>query len=269
MKILGKYFFHTVAALALLFVMVSFQNCAGKNFVSTADDTLGSGAGFGGVEGNVLVSENFDSVIGNPADPGLLGGHFDLDTATSFYEFNQGQTNKHVHEYDDKYNLNFADYFALQGAGFNNIQSSFPANIPFVLIIGNAQLSPGAVVEINGTKISVVEYQNRVRSYQAGNSSALKVYSLDGQAGTERLVSLKIILDLNAILNNRLIPTQTDCVVSNNPGKNGEYRNGALVIQALDVRSVSLNTSTGVAASNTGFLWESTIFYHKDGGTCF
>ena len=68
---------------------------------------------------------------------------------------------------------------------------------------------------------------------------------------------------------------------SNVPGLLGEYRNGALMIQALDASDVSggfvLNAAseeyaTGSTAvhstlgyATTGLLWETTVFWHWDG----
>ena len=87
--------------------------------------------------------------------------------------------------------------------------------------------------------------------------------------------------DTFAILNGDLLPTNTGAVESNVPGLLGEYRNGALMIQALDASEVSggfvLNAATEefVAPSaavhatlgyaTKGLLWESTVFWHWNG----
>ncbi|MFB3106016.1 MAG: hypothetical protein ACE1ZA_14010, partial [Pseudomonadales bacterium] len=79
-----------------------------------------------------------------------------------------------------------------------------------------------------------------------------------------------------------LLPTKTGCVKGNVPGLAGEYRNGALMIQALDAsdvkagfvfdatneqyvaNSAALHSPHGYATK--GLLWESTVFWHWDGG---
>jgi hypothetical protein len=87
--------------------------------------------------------------------------------------------------------------------------------------------------------------------------------------------------DAYAILNGDLIPTETGCVRGNKPGAKDEYRNGALVVQALDASDINdgftldededvyVSDSTSVHATfghaTAGLLWESSMFWHWDG----
>jgi hypothetical protein len=99
-----------------------------------------------------------------------------------------------------------------------------------------------------------------------------------------QLLSLKLSFDAFAIISGDLVPTVTGCVKNNTPGALGEYRNGALMIQALDASAVSggfvfdAPTDRYVAGSTAihsplgyatdGLLWESTVFWHWD-GACY
>lgn len=243
----------------LLVLITAFQNCNGVGFSQGGRDS-GSQNGTGTPAGSNDGGDAFGQLF-----QGLKGGHFDLDTSSAAYAPSAGQTDHHVHEYDDKYGVTYADYFNLLDAKFKNINEAVPVQSRFVLVIANAQLSPGGVVEINGQRLSVGDYQKKVDQYLAGQSSALTVFTLDGSAGT-KLSSLKIGFSPDALMNNGLIGTETGCVVRNDPGKMGEYRNGALLIQAIDVALLKLDPATRAAQLNGGLLWESTIFWHWDGG---
>src|SRR5690606_27157832 len=148
----------------------------------------------------------------NEVFEGLSGGHFDLDTSSKTYAAGAGDTDRHVHEYDDKFNVTYADFFNLADSKLDNINELVGADTRFVLIIANAQLSPKGVVSINGQSQSVVDYQNKVKAYLAGDTAALTVYSLDGIGG-QKLSALKIGFAADAILSGGLIGTKTDCVV--------------------------------------------------------
>ncbi|MCZ6912897.1 MAG: PilC/PilY family type IV pilus protein [Proteobacteria bacterium] len=229
-------------------------------------------------------------------DPGLLGGHFDLDTSHLTYPFNGGVTDGHVHQWDDKHNLTTIDYFALpdgNGSPLHEINDSANAVSPsevFILTVANQNLSPGGVLEINGASMGVGVYGELMERYLSGTllpGESFPRYKLDAptaaeaSAGIQRLTSLKLSFDAFAILAGDLIPTNTNAVKANAPGALGEYRNGALMIQALNASGVSggfvFNAATDeYVAANTavkatlgyatkGMLWETTVFWHWNG----
>jgi len=208
----------------------------------------------------------------NPTLPGespggISSGHFDLDTATQTYPFSDGSRDKHTHEYDDKYDVLGADYFSLQD-GHENIDTVIASGSQrFVLIIANAQLSAGAILEINGSAQMAVDYQSSL------DYSNLQTYVLGTPAARSdeiQLTSLKIYFAPGILALNGLIGTQTSCVRDNDAGALGEYRNGALMIQALDIDNANfaIDVDLGVAdiSSGGGLLYESSIFYHHSSG---
>ncbi len=245
---------------------------------------------------NHLVAINPSTTNPFPDDPGLLGGHFDLDTSSQIYPFDGGTTDGHINQWDDKYaqtTINFFDILDLNEDPLSNIDDALKGvdpNTPFILTVANASLSPGGVLEINGASVGVVEYQTLITRYLnglLGPGETFPIYKLtpptatEAAAGVIQLQSFKLSFDAFAILSGDLIPTNTGCVRSNNPGALGEYRNGALMVQALNAANVQQNyvldvpTSTFVGANNSvnanlgyavsGLFWEATVFWHWEG----
>ena len=223
--------------------------------------------------------DGLDDVNNNESDDdsdnqaGIHNAHFDVDTSHLVYDFNDGKTDAHTHRYDEKYDTNIVDYFNILNddkkkkkglRNINDIEFGVPNDSEqFYIIIGNANLSQDVQLEINGNLISVMDYQAKVDAYLNGNSNALEVYSLGESKDATQLTSLKFIVGLDAAnVKNGLIPTETSTVVGNTKGPNGEYRDGALIAQAININSMSLNSSLGVADENAGLYWESTIFWH-------
>ena len=259
----------------------------------------------------------------NLDDPGLLGGHFDLDTSHEIYDFNfgipecdinglpepcvasagAGTTDGHVHQWDDKNFSTTINFFNLADdgdgnplyeidgkGGIANLAFAVEPDEVFMLTVANSALSPGGVLEINGGGIGVVDYQALLNRYLAGTlgpGESFPLYKLKPTSAAEeaqgivRLQTLKLSFDAFAILSGDLLPTKTGCVRGNSPGALGEYRNGALMLQALDASDVSggfvydaateryvagsssLNAPLGYATA--GLHWESTVFWHWDG----
>jgi hypothetical protein len=225
-------------------LLVFFQNCNSVNF-QTSPSTSGQEQTRGTNDGEAPPDSS---------DRGLAGGHFDLDTASQVYSFGNGHTDKHEHEYDDKYDVNFVDFLNM-ASGFTRIRDRVSSTQRFYIIVANAQLSPGGVLEINGTDYPVTSYQQKVSNFR----NLLPTYSLS------ELASFKIHFDRNAITQGGLVGTITSCVRSNQAGANGEYRDGALTVQILEANTAAINPATGTAAAQGGFLWEATIFWHHDG----
>jgi len=247
------------------------------------------------------------NLVFDPDDPGLLGGHFDLDTSSNIYDFDTGVTDGHVHEWDDTHNLTSIDYMNLPDGSGNPLfeinsdvygkgQDGSPVDgmdkdAIFILTVANTELSPGGVLEINSTSISVSEYAALLDLYLQGNLNEgwnngplfklNQPTDAEVAAGVKQLKSLKLSFDAFAILSGDLVPSVTGCVRKNNRGQQGEYRNGALMVQALDASdisggfvedealelwvagSTSIHTELGYA--DRGLFWESTVFWHWDG----
>lgn len=208
-------------------------------------------------------------------DPGIFCGHLDIDTSHLVYPPAKGTTDGHIHEWDDKFNSIYVNYFDMKTTTLHNIQRDIAATQKFKIIVANADLSPGARLVINknydendpSTYVLVTQYDD----IPIAN---LPVYSLSGVAGTTKLDKLEMHYLTTAIQNRQVIPTNTGDVRGNILGKNGETRNGALTLQAVKVNSdgtdgftTKLSYSAGGVQGGalSGLAWESTTFWHWGG----
>ncbi len=217
-----------------------------------------------------------DDVDGSDDDDGLLGGHLDVDTSTFISAWTSGSTDAHKHEYDDAYDVTSVDWFALQSNSLDEIDEAITdPSQRFKLIIANADLSPGARLSINGAYDATDPTSwTDATTYDDTALADLTVYSLGGASGSTPLTALELGFHRLAIPSGDLHPTLTGCVRDNDPGAAGEWRNGALTIQAVEVDSSGADAFTtdtsysnggvqGVATS--GLLWEATVFWHYSG----
>jgi hypothetical protein len=250
------------AAVGLTAVLIlGFQNCSKIGFSGQTGSGNVSAAGSDG------AGSGQDSPPGPaPAGP-LIGGHFDIDTSHEVYALSQGTTDFHVHDYSDLYNTSVADLFNLDNPGLESIPQLVGQSQRFIIIVANSQLSPGGVLEINGSNVSVTDYQTQVDNLLA-QGKLPQVYELAGPitSGDQILSSLKVAFAKDVIQAGGLIPTDTPCVRANDPGLNGEYRNGALTIQLLDPSLAKIDSTTQAATATGGLIYETTLFYHWTGG---
>ncbi|MCE9520305.1 MAG: hypothetical protein K8R87_12230 [Verrucomicrobia bacterium] len=209
------------------------------------------------------------------SEPGLLGGHIDVDTSHLIYVAGRGTTDAHVHAYDDKYNVTTVNLMNFLDTKLAEISKYIPNGVRFKLIVANGSLSPGGRLSINKTyNASDPTTYVKVTDYSNGSTSGLNVYSMDGVSGTTKLSSLTMNFSTDTLAIGGLIGTNTGAVRSNKAGANGEYRDGALVVQAVRVNADGSDAFTtnvtqsnggvqGVAAS--GLLWECSMFWHWHG----
>lgn len=212
--------------------------------------------------------------------PGLAGGHIDVDTAHLIYAAGKGTTNAHVHAYDDKYNVTYVNLMNFLDTKLEEMGKRIPNGVRFKIIVGNPDLSPGGRLSINKTyNASDPSTYVKVTDYSNVAVPGLNIYSMDGVSGTTKLSTMVVNFQGDSVSGSGtsisgLIGTNTGAVRSNKPGPNGEYRNGALVIQAVRVNADGTDAFTtniaqtkggvhGVAAS--GLLWECTLFWHHHG----
>ena len=153
------------------------------------------------------------------SEEGVYGGHFDVDTSSSWYDFFSGDTDGHVHEWDDKWERTTIDLFDFPDDGkLFNIWEMVPADQPFLLTLGNAALSPAAVIEVNGVTIAGIDYHDLMNRYLSDTmlpTDKFPIYMLNkptgamAAAGYKQLTSLKISFSSYAIVTGGLIPSKT------------------------------------------------------------
>ncbi len=199
---------------------------------------------------------------------GIACGHFDVDATnpSSTWINNNG----HQHEYDDDHATTNVNLFNMLENNMVNIQNKITdPNKKFVIMITNADLSTEAQIKINGVTTNALIYQQNM--LQSLNSqSPLQTYSLGaGVAGATQLTELKVGFPTNVIALSGIYGTTPDKVKNNVLGANGQYRNGALVLQLIDAAYVNAILYTSTHANidwenpnQTGLLHETAIYNH-------
>lgn len=207
------------------------------------------------------LSFSFDGITLQEVNDGLTDGHFDVDTSIAIFNDGDGRTEAHIHAFDDRYNVNGVDVLDLADERLLDFEDTLPEGAPFKLIVVNEGLSPGAAVTLNGKAIRVKDFNRYVSN---------KVFRIDGDDDENsthiEISELKVAFEIDAISNSRIVVSETKCVQNNEFGVNGEYRNGALLLQAISVGG-AINPNTGAAAS--GLLWEMSIFNHGNSSCSF
>ena len=242
--------FFVVSSIGLL---LFFQNCQ-KIRVESLD--LASVAG-------AQESENAAAGAGADSTPlddnlGLKAGHFDFDTASVVYDSNAGTSDRHQHEYDNKFDIRYIDFFNMLDREQTKITSRISPTQEFLITVANAESSPGVLLEINGVTISGVDYQKKVDAFIAGNAAALESFNL----GT--LNNFKVKFTSDTISEAVLVPIYYKCPIVNKPSSTGQYRNGAFIVQLHDKSAIKLDPVTRVAVKGGGLEWEAFLFWHRD-----
>ena len=214
------------------------------------------------------------------ADPGISGGHFDFDIYYS------GANQKHVHQYDDKYDVVGVNMLNASQPLFNLSNAIAQPNTNFKLLIANQKFSPAAQLTIGSVTKAVWAWPLTADGFVAATAGGPALKLDRGSIG-----KFILSLPLNAFTNQEwipgsgdvragLTPTQTGCV-HNNLGAagtgTGPWRNGALTLQLVQfstgAAAVELNQSGDVAmgyrlkkdtASQANQLAEYTMFWHHD-----
>lgn len=251
------------------FIYISLLTAA---FVcSCSKDAVTSIGGLSGLQSGTVSSGGPSGGNGGPAPhlPAPGSGNFgdtslilDIDTSHIVYQFSSGTTDRHDHCYNCTFKTTVFDAFNTLDSALDNISTTLPAGLVFNIIVGNASLSPTMIIEINGTSYYIADYAKMV-SDTIASGGGLTNYTLGtaGQ-GTQKLTELRLGLPASATLNGALVDTATPCVRANDPGPNGQYRNGALVVQAVPASGFALNAKTGTAPVGTSPFWEVSAFNH-------
>ena len=195
-------------------------------------------------------------------DGGFQGGHVDVDTYHMSETYHGGST-QHDHEYDKKTNRVYVDYFDLNEpsvtgqVNINESGSGIASGEDFVILVANADFSPGSTMTIGSKTWNVVDYQRELhmalKNWDAtgsdepldadGASLIFNWGEIDTAGGT-----IQHAFEDTAIIAGGLHPTQTGCVKDTAFGPKdakdgdptydsatrvGRYRNGALVTQLI------------------------------------
>ena len=203
-------------------------------------------------------------------------GDMDVMTADQAYPFRSGHDTGHSHQYEKVYGVSGINFFNVLDGRLHNIQQDILPGTKFKLVVANANLSPAGRFVINKTYNAANSTTwTDVTSYDNTVPGSLPIYTLDGVPGTTRLTQAGIYFDLSSAKIGGLLRTEPGHVLQNNPGYYGEWRNGALCIQAVKVNADGTPafvtnpsfSGGGVQGPGTsGVLWEIDVNWHGPGG---
>jgi hypothetical protein len=225
-------------------------------------------------------------------DPGVSGGHFDLD----LFDRRDGtfKNRRHVHEYDDKFDVVGANFLKPSDIAFRVANAITSRTTPFKVLVTNQYLSPATHLSVGGSAwTSVRTYGGQATATDPGALLAgMPVYTRNNV----QTLGFRLPLDAFAskdwwgdgVLRAGLIPTQTGCVnklsatgVPESPGQFGEIYNGAMTIQLISpdtqASELELNYPAGgpkygwrvKAANHARVLAVYTVFWHHPNGKCY
>lgn len=214
---------------------------------------------------------------------GVSNGHFDVDI------YYKGKSQKHVHEYDDKYNVVGVNFLNPSETAFR-ASNAFSNGTQFKVLVVNQYLNPASMLRVGSAGyVRVKDFQGQASATNSGFVSGLPVFRLSNMG------SFVWALPVDAFQSKDwwgdggvragLMPTQTGCVkdgFNSTPGRNGEIYNGSLTLQMIKpetpASALELNYPAGgpkygwrVKAAQRGsyVLGEYTMFWHHPNGRCY
>jgi hypothetical protein len=234
---------------------------------------------------SLTISTGGGSTTTSSTDLGVSGGHFDVDI------YKNGSSQRHVHEYDDKFNVTGVNFLAPSDAGFK-LSTVIPSTTTtFKVLAINQYLNPASQIKLGtGAYQSVKTFQGQASATTADFVTSLPVYSRSNVANfvwklpTDAFKSKDWWQD-GGTPRAGLIPTQTSCVKSgpySTVGKNGEIYNGAFTLQIIkpDTPATALELNYPAGGAKYGWrvrsaqratyvLAEYTTFWHHPNGRCY
>ncbi len=185
--------------------------------------------------------------------------------------------NGHQHEYDKAHGTVDVDYINLEGYCFQDrpsdttktngkaklsraTEAGVGNSTTFFVIVANADLSPGSTINIGKQSWNVVQYQKLIQqkleawdgvastfaTALVDNNGNSLIHTIDDikvsmAAGTGKLSNS---FNDRAIIDGGLLPTISDCVKGQLTITNDRWRNGALIMQLINVEEYKKNPST-------------------------
>lgn len=240
--------------------LASLGGCSDYGFGSNVDPEKGDSGAPPAADTAEPGPEPTTPSSATPEDPGLRGGHFDVDTTTAI----GGNTEGHVHEYDDLHDLSGIDFVApVDETGELQPLAEVidDPDLEFVVVVANPDLSPAARLSIDGP----YDPGDAGSWIPVGTYADIPLQELERHTlGT--LPALEVHFAADAILSGGLVGTETTCVRRNDAGPQGEWRNGALVVQVIRADQLQTDVSASVGGvqgvATAGLLWEGVVFWH-------
>ncbi len=190
------------------------------------------------IDPDVLVQLN--------GDAGLIGGHFDMETYLNGSSgYRKGWTSD-IHGYDINFGTTTIDYLNAQGS----IESFNPrSGERYIVVLANADLSPGAVIKIGRKSWNSLEYQTMIHRKLLnwnGNPSRLRDDDGDSLIFTRSDLTcsgcgFSQYIPPDVIGSGGLMPTDVYCVFNEGDWerRNGRRRDGAMLTYVIELENWS------------------------------
>jgi hypothetical protein len=251
-----------------------------------------------------LFNQNPDIVFPPPAtppaasDPGVAGGHFDVDIYYPVCATKKGTTTcswddrQHFHQYDDKFDVTGVNMLNASSTTLNLVNAIASTSTPFRVLVMNQYLNPAVTLSVGGAAhVNVKTYGGIPSQTNAATLLAsLPVYTRANIGTLEFNMPVDTFTPKNwwgnGDVRSGLHPTSTGCVngmsstdLDPTPGIQGERHNGALTIQLIKDTVPASALEMNVAGkpeygwrvkqdSNwaTSVVAEYTVFWHASVG---
>jgi hypothetical protein len=208
------------------------------------------------------VAQGFDTLFLNYLNPplippactgtcgggggGVYGGHIDVDTDRGGNNHGN-ETSGHVHQYDDVNGITYVDYFNINPVVPSDLEGVDEVGISsserFIVLIANADISPGVDLTVGAKTWNVVVYQRMLHEQlRAWNPKNDPFLDDEGDPLSFTLSELEAAGGLRSTFNSLTLlsggihPTSDRCVNNDSAVTFDRWRNGALTMQLVKVQ---------------------------------
>lgn len=192
---------------------------------------------------------------------------FTMTGSSLVYDYERGRVDFQTTDLMDIYEDGVIDLLKSPDPKVRALLDRVPLHGEFYLVVMNGQHSPASLIQINDDYFFARDYATRSQQFAQGLDVPFKSYSFDSNKRAKPLKKLKLHLLKEAEGNGHFVYTSRNCVVENQPGPKGEYRNGALTIQLIDTSVTTFDPITFGAGKGARLLAEFSVFReHEDSG---
>lgn len=233
-----------------------------------------------------LATYTTETITTPPSGGGVSNGHFDFDifrNCGSSAPSANDCINKHIHEYDDDYNVVGVHLLSPSVSEFA-LSNAVAGTASFKVLVSNTRWSPAAALKIGSTVAGVAWQLPVVDGFLA--NAATNTAAVFTPSTIEDFI---FFLPLDAftakdwgtgVTRAGLVPTQTGCVKNNKYTATGVWMDGAFTIQVVDASATASDVQSSGPADSGGYrlkdtaaaraklLAQYTAFWHKKGTEC-
>ncbi|MCB0341101.1 MAG: hypothetical protein H6626_05570 [Pseudobdellovibrionaceae bacterium] len=250
-------------SLPWLFVVLSFpfihQGCGGFGFFIRPDSTSALLSEAGAAQAKAEESET-SARLDSETIP--KQGRLDLTVADRVFDYSSGEVLRHLAGFDSLLDRSSVDILGVEEGLTALTPHQWKTPKSFVLLVANEEHSPGAMLEINGRIHFARDYASKLKALNRSSLQGVPIFTMSDspKPGEIPLKKLSVLFLPDALNKGEVINVDPACVKRNHPGPKGEYRDGALTLQAVSTDRLAIDPLTRTAAPAAELLWEVTVF---------